>query len=811
MHRNYPSGAQKRSSALEKKNRETEISEKTPKLTSFFKPQTTTRKYVEQASASKTVTEVRTASFKPVVDDVVVDDLHLWPDYITESLRNYWIQRGASSCQHKDNGFKESVVQLENEPYRRYCTLAMFTRVHARTGEQFGRNWLCYSKTSGRVYCFTCKLMSPMRSKLTRGFNDWKHANKLLSNHENCKQHLDAMAALCARKSSRHIDSDLVEQYESEIQYWKQVLRRIVSVVQFLCIRGLAFRGKSELIGSSKNGNYLGILELLSEYDTFLAAHIRKHANKGRGHTSYLSSTICEEVIELMGQTVLSVIVNEIKLAKYFSISVDSTPDVMHVDQLTVIVRYVLQSGPIERFIKFIPMFSHSGYEIAQIMLHFLEENGINIEDCRGQSYDNAANMSGKYNGVQAKLLEKCSVAHYVPCTAHSLNLVGKGAAESCPTAAEFFGLLQSLYSWLVSSTHRWQVHRKHLKGLPVNKALSDTRWSARYDAVRAIKKGYNENISALEELATDENLPRDSRLEAEGFLKKLQQLEVAILLEIWDAVLERFQKTSLCLQESGLSLNSAVHLLKSLLEFIKSQRSEFQCYEEKGMMMSAVKEYKESSKRPKKRKRQFDEDPSAERVLSPREKFKVDVFLIIIDKLSSALQHRLDAYKEIQGKFGFFTNLTELSDDGIRFAAKKLLEEYSNDFEDCFPSELIQFTEFFKTVSAKENKEAQSATRNTSTELKMLLLLNESKCVQTFPNVYIALRIYLSMMSSNCSGERSFSKLKRIKNEVRSCMGQQRLSLLSLMSIEHEILHSLNFTDLIDNFALRKARRHTM
>ena len=498
MKRNYLSGAQKRAAALEKKKRDTHIAENTHKLTTFFKQtrNTTEDDDVEQSSAPKTDTEVQTvlgSSSKPMVNadvnaspepvsvmgDVICDDLHLWPEQISENFRNYWLQRGAASCQHKNHGFKESVVRLEKETQRRYCTITLFTRVHARTGEQFDRNWLCYSKNSGRVYCFVCKLMSPTVSKLTIGFNDWKHAHEMLLSHENSKQHLDAMAALCARKSSSQIDSGLVKLYESEVQYWQQVLRRIVSVVKFICVRGLAFRGKNELIGSSNNGNYLGILELLSEYDTFLAEHISNHANKGRGHASYLSSTICEEMIELMGHKVLSVIVDEIKTAKYFSISVDSTPDIMHVDQLTLIIRFVLQSGPVERFLKFIPIFSHTGLKIALIILQFLEENGINIENCRGQSYDNAANMSGMYNGVQAIIRERCSVAYYVPCTAHSLNLVGKCAVECCPVAVRFFDLLQSLYAWLVASTHRWQVHRKHLRGLPVTKALSDTRWSA--------------------------------------------------------------------------------------------------------------------------------------------------------------------------------------------------------------------------------------------------------------------------------------------------------------------------------------------
>ena len=128
---------------------------------------------------------------------------------------------------------------------------------------------------------------------------------------------------------------------------------------------------------------------------------------------------------------------------------------------------------------------------------------------------------------------ERCSVAYYVPYTAHSLNLVGKCATEGCPAAVGFF-LYYSKSDWLHLPI---DLHRKHLRGLPVTNALSDTRWSTRHDAVRAVNKGYNENMSALEELLTNEYQPRDSRLEAEVFLKKLQQLGVAILLELWDTL----------------------------------------------------------------------------------------------------------------------------------------------------------------------------------------------------------------------------------------------------------------------------------
>ena len=56
----------------------------------------------------------------------------------------------------------------------------------------------------------------------------------------------------------------------------------------------------------------------------------------------------------LMGKEVF--IIKEMKDKKYFSISVYSTPDVTHINQLTVIVRCILDSGPIAQLLKFLPL-----------------------------------------------------------------------------------------------------------------------------------------------------------------------------------------------------------------------------------------------------------------------------------------------------------------------------------------------------------------------------------------------------------------------------------------------------------------------
>ena len=62
--------------------------------------------------------------------------------------------------------------------------------------------------------------------------------------------------------------------------------------------------------------------------------------------------------------------------------------------------------------------------------------------------------------------------------------------------------------------------------------------------------------------------------------------------------------------------------------------------------------------------------------------------------------------------------------------------------------------------------------------------------------------------MVSNCTGEQSFSKLKRIKSELRSTMSESRLNMLSLMSIEHDLLRKIDFRETIEEFSNRKSRK---
>ena len=114
-----------------------------------------------------------------------------------------------------------------------------------------------------------------------------------------------------AQKSGVCVDSLLVCQIEEEQKYWSALIVRVIEIVKFLAERSFAFRGSDEKIGSYNNGNYLGLLKLLAEFDPFMAEHIKNHANKGKRHLSYLSKTTCEEFISSIGSSVHDSIICE--------------------------------------------------------------------------------------------------------------------------------------------------------------------------------------------------------------------------------------------------------------------------------------------------------------------------------------------------------------------------------------------------------------------------------------------------------------------------------------------------------------------
>jgi hypothetical protein len=91
---------------------------------------------------------------------------------------------------------------------------------------------------------------------------------------------------------------------------------------------------------------------------------------------------------------------------------------------------------------------------------------------------------------------------------------------------------------------------------------------------------------------------------------------------------------------------------------------------------------------------------------------------------------------------------------------------------------------------------------------MSALEILQFITVVDCYPNVSIAYWILLTIPVTVALAERSFFKLKLLKNYLRSTMSQERLNGLATCSIEKDILANIDLNIVLNDFASRNAGR---
>lgn len=208
---------------------------------------------------------------QPPEDFTISTDPELW-GAITDHVREAAISQGPAAFQNRAPKYPASVRDIGIGGKTRPLTNDLL-HCCLPNNEVVSREWLIYSPSAGMVYCFACKLLSSQRNAFTSGFSDWRHPERI-SDHEKSANHRHSMLTLLHRtKNVGTVDASLRRQRDAEGKYWKDVFRRIVAVIKFLSEKGLPFRGNDEHLCSSSNGNYLGLLELIAQFDPFLREH----------------------------------------------------------------------------------------------------------------------------------------------------------------------------------------------------------------------------------------------------------------------------------------------------------------------------------------------------------------------------------------------------------------------------------------------------------------------------------------------------------------------------------------------------------
>lgn len=732
-----------------------------------------------------------------------INDIGKWPK-LNEKLRVILIEMGP--IQQKD------LYYPRDSNGRKFSNLYYNRKME--NGETVPRTWLLYSKALNSVYCFCCKLFSPIESSsLVEGFNDWRNLSKTLYRHETSANHMKNFIKWKEfsknLKNKNTIDCQQQIMYDMEKKHGINVLTRLIEIVKFLSGQNLAFRGSSDKLYDRNNGNFLKLVELFAKFDPVMETHLEKVLKKSNS-VHYLSKDIQNEILEILANEIRNKILGSIRESKYYSIILDCTPDASKTEQMTIVIRFVTCNNEVveinENFLGFVNIDYSTGRGLYETIIALLAKWNLPIEDMRGQGYDNGANMKGKKNGLQNLILNKNNRAFFVPCAAHTLNLMINDAAKVNSDTISFFATVQEIYNFFSSSPKRWTILLQFISHLTL-KQPSDTRWESKIKAIRPLRYQLGEIYDALFEILNNESFNNEVKNDARILCTKIKEYKFICSLIIWHDLLNRINPVSKNLQDKNMNLLLITKSIQNLKEYISEYRSDnnytkiLKIAKELSEDVDGEQDFKSITEiRQRKKKRQFEYEHEDEPPQTPENKFKVNVFYTLLDTAWNSLTERFDQLQTYVNYFSFLYNLYDINnEDLLKHCADLQIILTDGDNKDINANELYDEIVTYKDIFTTD---AQKIV-NPLDILKFIMSNNLS-----LPNFAIVLRILLTLPVSVASGERSFSKLKLIKTYLRTTMTQTRLDNLALISIENVICSSLDIKSIIYNFVNMKTRK---
>lgn len=198
--------------------------------------------------------------------------------------------------------------------------------------------------------------------------------------------------------------------------------------------------------------------------------------------------------------------------------------------------------------------------------------------------------------------------------------------------------------------------------------------------------------------------------------------------------------------------------------------------------------------------KRFFDDVDGDRRHDITSENFKVLVFLPIIDTAIVQLRERFNSLYEVTNKFDFL-----LPQNILMFCEKDIMKA-AYDFQLFYKDDIS--TDIIRQILCL--KSMFNDTLKTKCDIKDLLqCILDNDVASTYNDILSACIIFITLPVTVAAAERSFSKLKIIKNYLRNSISQDRLTNISILNIERNRTNEIDVSKLINDFANKKARKH--
>ena len=380
--------------------------------------------------------------------------------------------------------------------------------------------WLTYSGILDGAFCLPCILFgrrigsnsTRLNKLMISPFNDWSTAMRKFNDHDIKsvvhKTSVLTMQTFLTVKENKIKPINIIQDkiLQDTISANREKLMSIVKIVVLLGQHNISFRRHrhdSKYYDTKDCCNFQALLDFRIDSGDVV---LKRHFEDAPRNATFRSKTTQIELISCCANVINEQILNKVKEAKYFSILADEVKDCSNKEQMPLVLRYVGKDGKIqERFLKFIHCDTGlSGAALKdKIVSCITEDFKLDIIDCRGQCYDGAGNMAGRFSGVSAQILVLNPLALYTHCSSHRLNLCiasscqiqsVRNMMESVTSISNFFNKSPKRQLLLEGMVKKHIPNCKHTKLLDVCR----TRWVLRIDGLERFIEMYKAIAEAM-------------------------------------------------------------------------------------------------------------------------------------------------------------------------------------------------------------------------------------------------------------------------------------------------------------------------
>ncbi|RZB86074.1 Zinc finger MYM-type protein 1 [Glycine soja] len=488
--------------------------------------------------------------------------------------------------------------------------------------------------------------------------------------------------------------------------------------------------------------------------------------------------------------------------------------DVAGKEQMVVVIRYVNSEGLVkERFLGIVSVKETSAKSLKEALEKLLSINGLSLLSIRGQGYDGASNMRGKFGDLRTFIQNENPSTYYVHCFAHQLQLALVACAKTHKDVSGFsvrsicllisYGLLireEFLREKQVSQFAKLIEEGQIETGSGLNQESSiaragDTRWGSHFRTLTSLMTIYGAIIEVLEKVGKDTSFEKYGEIML--LLDMLQSFDFIFMLYMMVKILGFTNDLSVALQKRDQDLLNALSLVKATKEELQEMRN--------GGWKELISKVMEicnkhdidvldldapyvQGKKPRRH--------ATTSSVSNLHHYKHDCLFSVSDLQLHELNARFD---EENIELLQCVSCLSPSSSFEAFDVKKLLrmvELYPNDFVDV-PKVVVRH-------------QLQNYVRNVRCDPKFVKLkglsdlcakLVETKKCNTFDIVYRLLKLVLVLSVATASVERVFSSMKFVKSQLCNKMGDQWLNDRLVTFIKRDVLGTINNDVILAHF----------